>query len=313
MTQRILLLGARGQLGWELARTLAPLGEVTAATRQDADLAQPDQLRSLLGRAKPNLIVNAAAYTAVDQAEDQQEIAMATNGRAPGVIAQEADRLGARVVHYSTDYVFDGLGKQPYKPEDQPDPVNAYGRSKLAGEEAIRRALGAHLILRTSWVWGLRGSNFLRTMLRLAHTHDTLRVVDDQVGAPTWSRAIAEATALIVARWLDDVDPAARAGTYHLTNAGQTSWRGFADAIFEEFIEHADHRPDVIGITTHEYPTPARRPAYSVLDCGSLSKTFGVRLPDWRRSLRHAREAVNSAATARRFTSQALDEPASTL
>ncbi len=285
---KILLTGRDGQVGWELARALAPLGEVMALGRGDLDLADADAIRRTVRQAGPDLIVNAAAHTAVDRAQSEREAAFAINATAPGLLAEEAARLGAAIIHYSTDYVFDGRKNAPYQEIDAPHPLNAYGESKLAGEEAVKASGAAHLILRTSWVYGLRGRNFLLTMLRLAAERETLRVVDDQVGAPTWSRMVAEATAAIVAqahahggiaRLLAD-----KGGLYHLAAAGQTSWCGFARAI----VAHAPHlarRPSVQAISHAEYPLPAPRPAYSVLDCRRIGRVFGVALPDWKASL----------------------------
>jgi dTDP-4-dehydrorhamnose reductase len=286
----ILLTGASGQVGWELRRTLAPLGRVVAPSSTELDLADPDAIRRVAREVRPHLIVNPAAYTAVDKAEAEPELAMAVNGIAPGVLAEEAKRMHAMLVHYSTDYVFDGSKTGPYHENDLPCPVSSYGRSKLAGEEAIRATGVPHLIFRTSWVYGARGKNFMRTILRLANARDSLKVVDDQMGAPTWSRMIAEATALA----LRSNDLQAAVGTCHLTCAGSTSWHGFARAIVEEhrirFEAGGDPqlrlRPDAIeAIPSEQYPTPAKRPANSMLDNGKLIRTFGLELPDWRECL----------------------------
>lgn len=286
----ILLTGASGQVGWELRRTLAPLGRVVALSSAELDLADPDAIRRVAREVRPHLIVNPAAYTAVDKAESEPELAMAVNGIAPGVLAEEAKRMHAMLVHYSTDYVFDGSKPGPYRENDPTSPVSSYGRSKLAGEEAIRAAGLPHLIFRTSWVYGARGKNFMRTLLHLAHERDSLKVVDDQIGAPTWSRMIAEATALALANG----DLEAAAGTYHLTCAGSTSWHGFACAILEEYRIRFEAsgapqlrlRPHAIeAIASEQYPTPAKRPANSVLDNGRLARTFGLELPDWRECL----------------------------
>lgn len=278
---KILLTGKNGQVGWELARTLATLGEVIAVERRIMDLSEPDSIRSAIRGIKPDLIVNAAAYTAVDQAESEPDLAMAINGVAPGVMAQEAKRLGAALVHFSTDYVFDGEKQGPYTEEDQPDPRSVYGKTKLAGERAVQQAGVPHLIFRTSWVYGARGRNFLLTMRHLARERDALRIVDDQIGAPTWSRMIAEATAQILAPMTHAPSPIAEAaGLYHLTCAGQTSWYGFAQAILGS-------RPcaDLIPIPTSEYPLPAKRPANSVLCNAKLRRTFGLALPEWDKAL----------------------------
>ncbi len=296
----ILLLGRQGQVGWELARTLAPLGPVIALARADLDLRDADAIRRTVRSARPRLIVNAAAYTEVDRAETQAELAMAINGLAPAVLAEEAKRLGAALVHYSTDYVFDGTGDRPWRENDPIAPVNAYGASKHAGEEAIAACGVDHLIFRTAWVYTNRGRNFLKTMQRLARERDELRVVADQHGAPTWARLIAEATALVLAasRHGDGWETLAdRGGLYHLTAAGETTWCGFADAIVAASARATDEeaqadeeaqggrRARVVAIPTSDYPTPAKRPAYSVLDCSRLAETFGIRLPDWRDGL----------------------------
>jgi len=294
---RILLTGKNGQVGFELERRLARLGQVVAPGRGEMDLSDPDAVRRTLREAKPDLIVNAAAYTAVDRAEAEPERALAVNGVAPGILAEEAKRLGAALIHYSTDYVFDGSKGAPYTEEDEPRPISAYGRTKLAGERAIEAVDIPHLILRTSWVYGARGSNFLLTILRLAKERDELAIVDDQIGAPTWSRAIAAATGTIL-EYLGWNQPAfhdacaAKRGTYNLTAAGQTSWHGFAAAI----LAHAasappgtpfclEQAPVLKPITTEQYPTPAQRPRYSVLSNAKLQRTFGVAMPDWKSSL----------------------------
>ena len=236
--KRILLTGRNGQVGWELERTLAPLGEVLAFDRKGFDLAEPDEICHSLRELKPDIIVNAAAYTAVDRAEAESDMAMAINATAPGIMAEEARRLGALLVHYSTDYVFDGAKSAPYTEEDATGPVNTYGRSKLAGERAIWESGCRHLIFRTSWVYGTRGGNFLRTILRLAAERDELRVVDDQIGAPTWCRMIAEASSLALAR------PDVPVGLYHLAGSGETSWFGFARAILK--LSQTERKPALL-------------------------------------------------------------------
>jgi dTDP-4-dehydrorhamnose reductase len=297
-TPNILLLGRTGQVGYELERTLAPLGRVTALSRAQADLSQPESLRAvvrtILNDRRPAVIVNAAAHTAVDKAEQEEDLALRINGAAPGVLAEEAQRLGALLVHYSTDYVFDGAKAGPYVETDACAPVGAYGRTKLAGERAIASAGAAHLIFRTSWVYGARGGNFYRTMRRLFAERDELRVVSDQVGAPTWSRAIAEATVAVLAQLLApravislrDIQTLREAsGIYHLTAAGETSWHGFASAILALQPPPDKAPPRLTPIPTSEYPTPARRPLNSRMDSAKLRATFGVALPDWHDAL----------------------------
>ncbi|MBM3883521.1 MAG: dTDP-4-dehydrorhamnose reductase [Verrucomicrobia bacterium] len=296
-SNRILLIGNRGQVGWELERTLAPLGAVLAVDYPEVDLAEPDSIRRMARGFGPGLIVNAAAYTAVDQAETETELAMAINGRAPGVLAEEAQRLDALLVHYSTDYVFDGHKRGAYVEDDPPNPLNAYGRSKLAGEGAVRTATAAHLIFRLCWVYAARGRNFLLTIRRLAGQRDTLRVVQDQVGSPTWARLVAEATALALQRVGCSPDRAHFAGTYHLSAAGATSWHGFAQAILELMPAELRRCERVIPISTLEYPTPARRPANSVLAGDKLDRVFGLRLPEWRGSLDQVVADLDQART----------------
>lgn len=287
----ILLTGKDGQVGWELQRSLAPLGHVVAMGRASMDLANPDKIRSVIREIKPNLIVNAAAYTAVDKAESESDLAMTINGTAPGILAEEGKRLGAALIHYSTDYVFDGSKQGDYQEGDPTNPISVYGQTKLAGEHAIQAVGADHLILRTSWVYGLRGSNFLLTMLRLAREREELRVVSDQIGSPTWSRMIAEATALVVARWYDHHGTSSRpkadlSGVYNLTAGDCTSWHKFA----QEIVRLAAAREalavkQVTPITTTEYPTPASRPANSHLAQEKLYQGFGIRLPNWLDSL----------------------------
>jgi dTDP-4-dehydrorhamnose reductase len=274
----ILLTGAAGQLGFELARLLPAHGEVQALDRAALDLADADAVAATLRLIRPQIIVNAAGYTAVDRAESEPALADAINARAPAVLAEEAKRLDALLIHYSTDYVFDGNSKEPYREEDHANPLNVYGRSKLAGERAIAAAGGAHLILRTSWIYGWHGQNFLLTMRRLAATRDELRVVADQFGVPNWSRVLAEATASLVGRGAPAL--AAKSGIYHLSGRGRASWFDFAREIFD----NAD-RPRVVPITTAEYPTPARRPASAVLATNKFEEAFGIVLPDWRETL----------------------------
>ena len=295
---RILVTGKDGQVGFELLHSLAGQGQVIAVGREQMDLSKPDSIRRTMREIGPDLILNAAAYTAVDQAESEPELALAVNGIAPGILAEEAKRLGAALIHYSTDYVFDGSKIAPYTEDDEPRPLNVYGRTKLAGERAIQAVDAPHLILRTSWIYGMRGKNFLLTMLRLARERDELSIVDDQVGAPTWSRALAEATNGILKRlgygqsgFRDAC--AEQRGIYNLSAAGQTSWHGFAAAI----LAHAasaepglcaralDRVPVLKPIPTEQYPLPARRPRYSVLANTKLQRAFGLTMPDWKISL----------------------------
>ena len=295
---RILVIGREGQVGFELLRSLAGQGQVVAVDIEQIDLSNPDSIRSTVREIGPDLIVNAAAYTAVDQAESEPELALAVNGIAPGILAEEAKRLGAALIHYSTDYVFDGTNVAPYTEDDEPRPLNVYGKTKLAGERAIQAVDAPHLILRTSWIYGMRGKNFLLTMLRLARERDELAVVDDQVGAPTWCRALAEATSDIVKR-LGYGQPvfhdacAGQRGIYNISAAGQTSWYGFAAAIFAHAASQQpgqsacalDRVPVLKPITTERYPLPARRPRNSMLANAKLQRAFGLVMPDWKTSL----------------------------
>jgi dTDP-4-dehydrorhamnose reductase len=281
---RILLTGAGGQVGHELAQALAPLGEVDARDRAGLDLADADALVRACRGLRPALIVNAAAYTAVDRAESDAEAARLVNARAPGILAEEAKRLGAVLVHYSTDYVFDGSARSPYREDDPVGPLNEYGRGKLEGERAVAASGCRHLVFRTSWVYGPRGRNFLLTMLSLAATRDEVRVVADQRGAPTSSLFLAAATA----RALAAIPPAGIAsGVYHLSAAGETTWAGFAQAIFARAAAtRAGFRaPRVVPIATADYPTPARRPAYSVLSHGKFERAFGFAPDPWEAQL----------------------------
>jgi dTDP-4-dehydrorhamnose reductase len=280
---RILVTGGAGQLGWELRRTLAIFGEVVAPSRDILDLASVDSIVAAVRGVRPSLIVNAAAYTAVDKAESESELAMKINGDAPRILAEEAALRNAALIHYSTDYVFDGRKAEPYREDDEAAPINVYGRTKLAGEQGVMAAKAAHLIFRTSWVYGSRGRNFLLTMLRLAKERKELKVVDDQVGAPTSARLIAEATAGAIAKnFADgglDLDRFRQmGGLYHLTAAGRTTWYGFAQAI----LTGKEGMAKVSPIPTSGYPTPARRPQNSVLDNSKLEKQFGFSLPDWK-------------------------------
>lgn len=288
--KRILLTGKSGQVGWELQRTLSTLGQVTAVGSGELNLTDAQGIRDLLRHLKPDVIVNAAAYTAVDKAESEPDLAMAVNAIAPGVMAEEAKRLGALLVHYSTDYVFDGGKSEPYVESDPTGPLNVYGAGKLAAEQAISRSGANHLILRTSWVYGARGKNFLLTMRRLGLERDELGVVNDQFGAPTWSRAIAECTAQILAQLVTpdaDADlPAKLSGIYHLTAQGRTTWHGFVEeAIAQGLLADRNKLPTVKPIETSAYPTPAKRPVNSLMSNDKLFEHFGLRLPPWQQSL----------------------------
>lgn len=284
---KILLTGGRGQVGWELARTLSTLGEVTALDSGEMNLADPDAIRRVVGEVRPRVIVNPAAYTAVDKAESEPDLARAVNATAPGILAEEAEKLGALLVHYSTDYIFDGSGDTPWQENDATGPLNVYGATKLEGENAIRETCRRHMIFRTSWVYGLRGANFLLTMRRLMRERPELKIVADQVGAPTWCRGLAEATAQVLAqvgspaRGADKPEPW---GVYHMTNGGETSWHGFASAIQE--LDRPEAPARLLPIPSSDYPTPAKRPLNSRLDCGKLARVFGIRLPDWRDGLK---------------------------
>jgi dTDP-4-dehydrorhamnose reductase len=302
MSPKILLIGKMGQVGFELARVLPRVGQTVALDRQELDLLRPVDIRRVIREVRPQLIVNAAAYTAVDRAENDEVTARAINAEAPAVLAEEARKTGASLIHYSTDYVFDGTKSSPYFEEDSVNPLNVYGKTKLAGEEAIRSFEIPHLILRTSWVYAMRGRNFLLTILRFATQREELRIVADQVGAPTCSRSIAEATAAIIltaacGKGSKSADFSQTSGIYHMTAGGSTSWYGFANAILEEVdaaniwgsekaIEGAPIiLRRIVPITTAEYPTPASRPANSLLANSRLNATFNVRLPDWRAQL----------------------------
>lgn len=284
---KILVTGKNGQVGYELERSLQGLGEIVAVGRSQMDLSDLQQVRDVIRSVKPNLIVNPAAYTAVDKAESEPELAMRINGEAPAVMAEEARKLGAGIIHYSTDYVFDGAKETAYLETDPTCPINVYGATKLAGEQAIQAAGVPHLILRTSWVYGMRGKNFLLTVMRLAAERDELRIVGDQFGSPTWCRTIADTTAQLVAR-LDAQSGAVEAmagplsGIYNLTSSGRTSWHGFT----EEVVRHASiaKAPKVTAIRTEEYPLPARRPHNSELS-GARLRALGVHVPSWQHAL----------------------------
>jgi len=286
---KILLTGASGQIGHELQKSLQGFGEIVAPERTQMNLADMAQVRDVIRSVRPTLIVNPAAYTAVDLAESEPDLAMRINAEAPAVMAEDAARLGAALVHYSSDYVFDGRKTQAYTEEDAPNPLNVYGRNKLAGEDAIRASGAAHLILRTSWVYSLYGRNFLLTVRRLAQEGKVLRIVADQFGAPTWARTVAEATALAIKALQNpagqcDMDCwRERGGLYHLAAQGKTSWYGFARAIVDDSIP--DPKPEVLAIPSTDYPTPAQRPAHSVLSSEKFIRTFAA-LPVWDEALK---------------------------
>jgi dTDP-4-dehydrorhamnose reductase len=304
MSFRILLTGKNGQVGAELATLLPSLGEVAAYDHHQLDLSNPDQIRRAIRDVQPAIIVNAAAYTSVDQAEKEEEKAHVINADAPALMAEEAKRIGAVLVHYSTDYVFDGSSNLPYVETDRPNPINVYGKTKLAGEEAIRAVGAPYLILRTAWVYGTRGRNFLLTILRLATEREELKVVRDQCGAPTWSREIAKATATVLLQLSKQGREAISrvGGIYHMTAAGKANWFEFAEAILAlaartppgiPWFETATKAQPLVvrritAIPTEEYPTQARRPTYSVLSNTRLKQDFGLELPEWSVQLRAA-------------------------
>jgi len=282
----VLLLGKNGQVGWELHRTLSPLGEIIATDRQTLDITDFHRVRETIQTIRPRVIVNATAYTAVDKAEDEPELAMLINGTAPGVLAEEAKKCGALFVHYSTDYVFDGTKKEPYSEEDTPNPLNVYGRTKLAGEEAIRNVDGNYLIFRTSWVYGERGHNFYLTIRKLAKEKEEISVVDDQIGAPTWCRSIAENTVFILAQGVNREEGYSayyekRKGLYHMTAAGQTSWYEFARRIVETVPPEERILKRIIPIKTKDYAYKAQRPLYSVLKNERIYSFLQVTQKQW--------------------------------
>lgn len=275
---RLLVLGRSGQVGRALTQSLQGLGELIALDRAQLNLASADAIRTVLRELQPQIIINAAAYTAVDAAESDEATAFQINAEAPRVIAEESERLGATLIHYSTDYVFDGGKQGAWLEDDATAPLSVYGQSKLAGEQAIADVGGSHLILRTSWVYGLQGKNFLLTMLKLAETRDELAIVDDQIGAPTWAVTIADATAAIIRDSGELAQLAALSGVYHLCAGGYTSWFGFAQTIFSHASIH--RKPKLRPISTAEYPTPAQRPRNSRLNTDKFRHAFGD-LPAW--------------------------------
>lgn len=285
---RILLFGKNGQVGWELQRSLATLGEVVAVDFPEIDFMDPKGLREFTLAAKPDLIVNAAGYTAVDKAESEPEIAMRINGEAPGVLAEVARKLGVGLVHYSSDYVFDGTKGEPYTEEDEPNPINVYGETKLAGDRAIQESGCAYLILRTSWVFSERGKNFFLTMLQLASEQKVIRVVDDQIGSPTWSHAIAEATTWILKSICDrtgsehSIRLQEKIGLYNYCSQGECSWFAFAEAIHERYREvYREASPELVPILSEEYRVAAKRPKYSILDTAKIANRFDIAISSW--------------------------------
>lgn len=278
--KKILVTGKNGQVGWELQRSLAPLGQIIAVSAEDMDLRDVDAIRNKVREIAPHIIVNPAAHTAVDKAESEPDLAMAINGTAAGVLAEEAKKLDALLIHYSTDYVFNGSKTSPYVESDTPDPQSVYGKTKLAGEQAIQAVGGKYIVLRTSWVYGVHGGNFVKTILRLAKERSELRIVADQYGAPTWARLLAESTTQIIGKYTED-----KSGVYHLTAGGRTNWHQFAEEIVRLARQYDDALKDkplaIHPIATHEYPVPAKRPANSSLSTEKVRKTFGLELPNW--------------------------------
>ncbi len=302
MSLRLLITGANGQVGWHLQRTLAPIGEVSAIDVEQVDLTDLDAVARTVREFAPDVVANAAAYTAVDKAESEPDLARAINVAAPARIAEECARSGALLIHYSTDYVYDGSKSGPYEESDATGPLSVYGQTKLEGDQAIIASGCAHVILRTTWVYDTRGKNFLRTALRLAREKEELRMVGDQFGAPTWARGLAESTTIILAKSLErrSVSGAWNGGLFHLTAGGQTSWAGFAQAILEDYESLLAWPAEtgefggplkaqrVVAITSEQYQTPARRPRNSVLSNAKVQATFGIAMPDWRSQLRLA-------------------------
>jgi dTDP-4-dehydrorhamnose reductase len=304
MIPTVLITGRDGQLGFELRRTLSPVSNIIAVDIDTVDLGDLDAVRKLVRDTRPTVIVNAAAYTAVDRAESERDIAHTLNGEVPGVLAEELKRVeGKLIVHYSTDYVFDGTATQPYTEDRDPSPISVYGQTKLAGERAVEQAGVPYAVLRTEWLYATRGANFLRTILRLARDGKPLRIVADQVGAPTWARMLAESSAIIIAFFLraSASEVNTLSGTYHVTAAGQTNWHDFARAILEEELARLQRLGKPLAwcetalaslqpIPASAYPLPARRPGYSVLSNEKVERVFGIHLPDWRDQLHLAFE-----------------------
>lgn len=296
LSMKILLTGSNGQVGFELLRALAPLGEVVAVDLADCDLSSPDAIRRLVAEVEPQVIINPAAYTAVDKAEAEPALAQAINGTAPGVFGEEAARLGVLVIHFSTDYVFDGSMPGAYLETDGPNPQSVYGKTKLAGEQALQASGADYLIFRTSWVFGAHGANFAKTMLRLAGERDGLKIVADQFGAPTSAALLADVTAQVLGRYQREGRVGFPFGLYHLVAGGCTTWHEYAQAVVR--AAQAAGKPlkltadEILPIATADYPLPAPRPSNSRLDTSRLRQTFGLELPDWQRGLDHVLQQI---------------------
>jgi dTDP-4-dehydrorhamnose reductase len=285
---KILLLGKHGQLGWELQRTLGTLGEIIALDMPEIDFSQPDSIPDLMQDIHPQVIVNATAYTAVDRAESEPKLAMTINGIAPGILASQAAQINAALIHYSTDYVFDGMKGTPYQESDLPNPLNFYGESKLRGERAIQQIDVAYLILRTSWVYSLRGESFVNKVLKWSRKQDTLRIVSDQIANPTWARMLAEATSQLIAKAGDDIQAWIynKRGLYHLAGSGYASRLEWAKAILKnDPLKDKRLSQNVIPAKTIDFPTPAQRPLFSALNCDLFKETFNLCLPPWEKAL----------------------------
>jgi dTDP-4-dehydrorhamnose reductase len=278
---KILITGKNGQLGYELANKFSAAHDIISLDRHELDLAQPDQIVKTVRSIKPDLILNAAAYTAVDLAEKEADLAVAINGIAPGVLAEEANRLDVPIVHYSTDYVFDGSATRPYVETDLVAPLGIYGKSKLAGEIAVASIARRHLVMRVSWLYGNRRQNFMLTMLRLMRERENLSVVDDQIGSPTWVRLVADTTQRALNFEADEAEITIADGLYHIAAGGVTSWHGFASAILASTQDPARRVENIRAISTREYPTPAKRPAYSVLNCAKIEEALKIKMPSW--------------------------------
>ena len=293
---KILLLGKNGQLGWELSKRLLPLGDVVALDRSQCDLSTPEVIPKVIQEIKPDIVVNAAAYTAVDKAEEEEETANIINGHSVAVLAEQAKKHHALLIHYSTDYVFDGLKSSPYTEEDTPCPINAYGRSKLLGEQAIQKSGVQYLIFRTSWVYAARGNNFIKTMLRLASERDELKVISDQIGAPTSATLIADVTVEVIRQLTSKSQSKSISELYHLAASGETSWFGFARLLIESAILNGHHlklSPDcVVPISTAEYTLPAKRPSNSRLDTTKLRADYRISIPKWEEQVEQTVTAV---------------------